>query len=125
MYKKLISVAIAALVANFIFVHSVSAQKPALSVDKVKAKIVKLGTGPKAVVRVTLVDGKKIQGWVSSQADDRFTLTDERSGVATTLAYSDVTEVKSLKPSKGLIAAVAVAVVGAAALVFLFAGAKR
>jgi lipoprotein-anchoring transpeptidase ErfK/SrfK len=125
MYKKLVLVAIAALVANLIFVHSVSAQKTALSVDRVKAKIVKLGTGPKAVVRVTLVDGKKIQGWVSSQADDRFTLTDEKSGVATTLAYSDVKEVKSLKPSKGLVAAVAVAVVGAAALVFLFAGSKR
>lgn len=125
MFKKLLLVGIGGLMANLICVHPVNAQKAALSVDEVKTKIVKLGTGPKAVVRVTLVDGKKIQGWVSSLADDRFTVTDEKSGAVTTIAYSEVKQVKSLRPSKGLTAVVAVAVVGAAALVFLLAGAKR
>jgi glucose-6-phosphate dehydrogenase assembly protein OpcA len=125
MRKKLLAAIVAAFIANLVCLTPVRAQKGSLSADEVRAQIAKLGTGPKAVVRVTLADKRKAQGWVSAVAEDHFTLTDEKSGAATTITYSEVKQVKSLKPSKGLIAVVAVAVVGAAALVFLFAGSKH
>jgi hypothetical protein len=125
MCNKVFAIFVAVLTVNLVCVSSANAQKKDLSVDEAKATIAKLGTGPKAAVRVTLKDNKKIQGWLSSADEEHFTVTAEKSGASTDIKYSDVRQVKSLRPSKSLVALVAVAVVGGAALVFLFAGAKH
>jgi hypothetical protein len=125
MYKKLLAISIIALILNFFCVSSATAQSKELTVDEAKAAVAKLGTGPKAMVRVTLKDKKRVQGWLSSAGEDHFTVTNEKSGTLTDINYSEMTEVKSLKPSKSLIAVGAVAVVGTAVLIFLFAGAKH
>jgi nitrogenase subunit NifH len=104
---------------------SLEAQTKAASLEEVKARVAKLGTGPKAVVRVTLRDGKKVKGWLSSVAEDDFAVADEKSGAVTTIAYADVAEVKSLKPPKGAVIATVVAGLAATVAIFLFAGAKR
>jgi hypothetical protein len=123
MCRRIFVVVVAMLILKFFCMPQGMAQGN--STDEIKAKLSKLGTGPKAEVRVTLKDNKKIQGWLSSIADDHFTVNEVKSGTVTTIPYADVKTVKSLRPSKGLTAGVALVVIGAAALVFLFAGAKH
>jgi len=114
-----------ALTVNVVFAPWAKAQTRAASPEEVKAKVAKLGTGPKAVVRVALRDGKKVQGWLSSAAEDGFAVADEKSGAVTTIAYADVAGVKSLKPSKGALIAGVVGGLALVVVIFLFAGAKR
>src|SRR5260370_27140883 len=125
MFKKALAIIISALTLNLVCVSSVMAQQKELSADEAKAEIAKLGTGQKALVRVTVKDDKKVQGWLSFAGEGHFTVAAEKSGALTDIQYSDVKQVKSLRPSKGLIAVVGVACLGAAVLVFLFAGAKH
>ena len=124
MFVRLLATAVAVLMVNLVLVSSSNAQKKDLSREEAKTQISTLGTGPKALVRVTLRDKKKVQGWISLVADDQFTVTD-KTGTTTSITYAEVSTLKSLKPSKGLTAAVAVVAIGVAALVFLFAGAKH
>ena len=122
MCKKAIAIIIAALTLNLVCVSSVRAQKKEFSADEAKAEIAKLGTGPKAIVRITLKDNKKMQGWLSFAGEDHFTLTSEKSGALTDIKYSDVARVKSLKPSKGAVVAGVVGGLALGVLIFLFAG---
>lgn len=62
--------------------------------QKVKAKIVKLGTGSDVRVTVKLKDGRKINGYVSETKSDNFILLDFKTGSATEIEYSDVKSVK-------------------------------
>ena len=125
MCRKIISTVITILTLNLVCFSGVLAQKTGLSPDEVKTQISKLGTGPKALVRVTLKDNRKMQGWVSLLADDHFSLTDEKTGTVNDIKYVDVAVIKNLKPSRGAVAAGIVAAVGVAVVIFLFAGAKH
>lgn len=125
MGRRVLALLVAVLTVNAVSPPSLKAQTKAASREEVKARVAKLGTGPKAVVRVTLRDGRKVQGWLSSAAEDDFAVADEKSGAVTTIAYADVAGVKSLKPSKGAVVAMVVAGLAAGVAIFLFAGAKR
>jgi hypothetical protein len=121
MLKKLFSLLVFGLFVNTISLSPAYAQsRESPSPDGAKAVVAKLGAGPKAVVRVTLKDSKKVQGWLSFAGEDHFTVTDEKSGALTDIKYSEVRQIKSLKPSKGALIA---GIVGALALtvaIFLF-----
>jgi hypothetical protein len=125
MCQKALVIIIAALTFNLGCTSSTLAQKKGLSADEAKAEIAKLGTGPKAVIRVTLKDDKKVQGWLSFAGEDHFTLTDEKSGALSDIKYSDVARVKSLRPSKGALVAGVAGGLTLAVVIFLFAGAKQ
>ena len=125
MRKKVFAIIIAALTLNLACASSATAQKRGLSADEAKAEVAKLGTGPKAVVRATLKDDKKVQGWLSFAGEDHFTITDEKSGALTDIKYSDVARVKSLRPSKGALVAGVAGGLALAVVIFLFAGAKH
>jgi hypothetical protein len=125
MYKKALAIIMTGFIINLVCVSSVRAQKKDLSTDEAKAEIAKFGTGPKAIVRVTLKDNKKVQGWLSFAGEDHFTLTGEKSGALTDIKYSDVTRVKSLRPSKGALVAGVAGGLALAVVIFLFAGAKH
>lgn len=122
---RAIAMFVAISLGNLICVSHGMAQGATQARNDAKARIAALGSGPKASVRITLRDGKKVQGWISEAADEQFAITNEKTGAITTIAYAEVKDVKSLKPSKSAIALGAVVVVGAAALVFFFAGAKH
>ncbi len=125
MFKRLLALVVAVLSANLVSVSSGIAQKKDLSPEEARAQISNLGTGPKALVRVTLRDGKKVQGWLSSVAGDHFTVTNEKSGAATSIAFEDIRAVKSLRPSKGAVIAAVAGGLALVAVIFLFAGAKH
>jgi hypothetical protein len=125
MCRKIISTVIAILTVNLVCSSEAFAQTRTLTADEAKVQISRLGTGPKVVVRVTLKDKRKMQGWLSLTADDHFSLTEEKTGNVTDVNYADVAAIKNLKPSKGLIAIGAVVGIGTAAAIFFFAGAKH
>lgn len=98
-----------------------SGQEEAKAVEKIKAKIAKLGVGEKARAQIKLRNGQKIKGYVSSAGPDDFAFTERDSGKTATVAYADVIEVK--KPgglSKGAKIAI-VAGIGAGVVVGLLA----
>lgn len=98
-----------------------SGQDEAKALEKIKAKIAKLGVGEKARAQIKLRNGQKIKGYVSSAGPDDFAFTERDSGKTATVAYTDVIEVK--KPgglSKGAKIAI-VAGIGAGVVVGLIA----
>lgn len=71
-----------------------SQKDDALTVERMKTKIARLGVGEKARAQIKLRNGQKVKGYVSKAGDDSFSLTDRKSGQSTTIAYADVVEVK-------------------------------
>jgi hypothetical protein len=94
MSKKLFVMALAGLLLNLVCVFPVAAsggqEKEAKQLAEVKNKIAHLGTGPDARVEVKLRDKTKLKGYVSKIGDDDFTITDRKSGAATTVRYAQV-----------------------------------
>ncbi len=71
-----------------------SGKDKVLTVEEIKAKIAKLGTGKKAKAQIKLRTGEKIKGFVDSAGDDSFAFTERDTKQTKTIAYADVVEVK-------------------------------
>jgi hypothetical protein len=97
MLKRLLSLTLVFLlfyVANAApIATSARAGQGKLSIDKVKADVVKRA-GKKSRVTVKLQDGTKLKGNISQAGEDSFTLTDSKTGQSRTLAYTEVAQVK-------------------------------
>jgi hypothetical protein len=121
MFKKLFSLILVALMLNVTGARLVYAdskeEKQARFVEKVKTNVLKLGTGETARVKVTLRDKKKLEGYVSFAGEESFTVTDVKTGAATTIAYPQVKSVKGNNLSTG--AKIAIGAGIAAAVIFL------
>jgi hypothetical protein len=98
MFKKCLSlmfIGLLAFAANLQFINAqTSARNNASTVEKIKATVTKRGTGEKARVNVKMRNGTKLKGFISQAGDDSFTLTDSKTKQTSTLAYSDVAQVK-------------------------------
>ncbi len=98
MIKKCLSVAFIGLMLLFTNLQLINAQTStgnnAATVEKIKANVTKRGTGEKARVNVKMLNGTKMKGFISQAGDDSFTLTDSKTKQTSTLAYSDVAQVK-------------------------------
>ena len=68
-----------------------------MTLDKVKAKVAKLGTGEKAKATVIMKDRTKIKGYIGQAGSDDFVLRDRKTDSPTTIRYSDVSKVESNK----------------------------
>lgn len=62
--------------------------------EKVKANVLKRGTGEKSKVVVKMKDGTKRKGYISQTGENSFDLTDSKTKQTGSLAYSDVAQVK-------------------------------
>lgn len=78
---------------------------------RVKAAVVRLGSGPDARVKVKLKDGTMLEGYVDDAEDDHFVVVDERTNVPTTIPYPQVKQVKGNNLSEGVRIAIGVAVI--------------
>jgi hypothetical protein len=87
--------------------------------EKVRARILKLGTGPKARVRLKLRDKTKLKGYVSEAGADSFRVTDAKTGTTTSVEYRQVAEVGGRGMSKGKKIAIGLGVTAAGALLVL------
>jgi sRNA-binding regulator protein Hfq len=98
MIKKCLSVALLGLMLLFTNLQSIKAQtntgNNTAAVEKIKANVTKRGTGEKARVNVKMLNGTKMKGFISQVGEDSFTLTDSKTKQTSTLAYSDVAQVK-------------------------------
>ena len=65
------------------------------TLEKIKAKVAKLGIGEKAKATVILKDGTKKKGYIGQAASDDFILRDRKTDLPTTVRYSDVSKVES------------------------------
>src|SRR5215207_3227615 len=84
---------------------------------KIKANVLKLGTGESARVKVKLRDQAKLEGYISDAGADTFTVTNRKTGVATTIAYPQVKSVQGNNLSTG--AKIAIGVGIAATVIFI------
>jgi len=105
MLKKCLSLGlIVALIhvasATTVFAKS-KAEKEAQFAEKVKAGILKLGTGEMARVKVKLRDKTKLEGFISEVGADSFTVVDTKTGTATIVAYPQVVQAKGNNLSTG------------------------
>ena len=92
------------LLASLLFVVSISMPVAAQQsntqptpLEKVKAKVAKLGVGEKAKATVILKDGTKKKGYVGQAGSDDFVLRDRKTDAPTTISYADVAKVESNK----------------------------
>ena len=67
------------------------------SVEKVKVRVAKLGTGEQARVEVTLKDGKKLKGYIYQAGQDDFVVRENKTQTNTIVTYGEVAEVLSNK----------------------------
>jgi hypothetical protein len=123
MLKKYLTLTLVGLVINLACAASaagVSVDKETERAAKVKADIVKLGTGPQSLVEVKLRNGTRLKGCVKEAAEDHFVIVEENSGASTEVPYAQVKQVKGNNLTKGAEKVVAVAGALAAVFVILF-----
>ena len=65
------------------------------TLERVKAKVAKIGIGEKAKATVILKDGTKKKGYIGQAGSDDFVLRDRKTDSPTTILYSDVSKVES------------------------------
>lgn len=124
MFRKLFSLALVALLISSFGMRLVYAdskeEKQARFVEKVKVNVLKLGTGEAARVKVKLQDKTKLEGYISAIGEEAFTVTDQKTGVATTVAYLQVKSVKGNNLSTGAKIAIGVGIAAAVIFIILF-----
>jgi hypothetical protein len=90
MLKKYLSIILALLLANVLFVVSAQAQ----TAEQMKLKVAKLGVGEKARATVQLKDGTKIKGYIAEARDSEFVIRDRQTNAPRTVSYQDVVKVE-------------------------------
>jgi sRNA-binding regulator protein Hfq len=95
--------------------------KDASSAAKVKAKIAERGTGENKRVKVEMLNGAKLKGYIGQADEDSFTLVDSKTKQSTAIAYRDVAQVKGDNWTKGNKITLGI-VIGAAAVVGVIVG---
>ena len=120
MFRKLFTLLLMALVINLGAVRVAYAdskqEKQARFTEKVKANVLKLGTGESTRVKVKLRDQAKLEGYISDAGPETFTVSNRKTGVATTVAYPQVKSVQGNNLSTG--AKIAIGVGIAAGIIF-------
>lgn len=126
MFKKSLSLALIVLLAlsaeSAVAFGKSKSEKAAEFTGKVKAHILKLGTGETARVKLKLRDKTKLEGYVTEAGADSFTVIDTKTGAAATVAYPQVAQAKGNNLSTG--AKIAIGVGIGVALLIIYAVVK-
>lgn len=121
MFRKLFTLLLVALVINLGGARLVYAdskeEKQARFAEKIKTNVLKLGTGESTRVKVKLRDQAKLEGYISEAGSETFIVTNQKTGVATTVAYTQVRSVQGNNLSTG--AKIAIGVGIAATIIFI------
>ncbi len=121
MLKKSVTLLLVALVINLGGVRLAYAdskeEKHARFTEKIKANVLKLGSGESARVKVKLRDQPKLEGYISEAGAETFTVTNPKTGSATTVAYEQVKSIQGNNLSTG--AKIAIGVGIAATIIFI------
>jgi hypothetical protein len=68
---------------------------------KIKAKVQKRGIGENSRLKVKLVNGAEVKGYISKIEETSFTVTDKKTGQTTTVPYADVQKIRGPGFSNG------------------------
>ena len=121
MFRKLVMLVLVALLINVASVRLAYAdskeEKQARFAEKIKANVLKLGTGESTRVKVKLRDQAKLEGYISEAGSETFIVTNQKTGAATTVAYAQVKSVQGNNLSTG--AKIAIDVGIAATIIFI------
>ena len=123
MPRKALSLLLAGLLIQLISVQSAYANpvadKQTKLAEKVKEGVSKLGVGQDARVELKLRDKTKLAGYISAVKEDSFVVSDAKTGDATTVAYSNVTQVKGHNLGTGAKIAIGIGIgVGIVLIIF-------
>ena len=89
------------ITANSSFVTAQTANDDSVSTAaKIKAAVLKRGTGENKRVEVKKTDGTKLKGYISQSGEDSFTLTDSKTNQTSVITYGDVAKLKN-RSSRG------------------------
>ena len=122
MFRKVLAVAVVGLLLHaFVLAETISAaskaEKQARFALKVKAGLEKLGVGEDTRVAVELRDKTKVAGYLSAINEESFSVTSLTSGTTTSIAYTQVQQVKGHNLTTGQKIAIGVAIGAAAVLI--------
>jgi len=124
MFRKLLTLMIVGLLVNLGGVRLAYAEskeeKQTRFAEKVKTNVLKLGTGESTRVKVKLRDHSKLEGYISATDPESFTITDRKTGVATTVAYAQVKSVQGNNLSTGAKIAIVAGIAGAILFIILW-----
>jgi hypothetical protein len=87
--------------------------------EKVRAGILKLGTGKDSLVAVKLRDKKVLVGYISEAKDESFVVSDPKTATDSTVAYADVAQVKGHNLGTGAKIGIGIAIGAGIALIVL------
>jgi hypothetical protein len=91
--KKVAAIAFIALLAHLLIEPAAASSKEKNQAEKVRANILKLGSGPNARVKIKLRDKTRMEGYISEAQQDSFTIIDAKTGQTTVIVYSTVAKV--------------------------------
>lgn len=121
MFRKAMTVLLVALVINLagggLAYAASKEEKQARYAEKIKASVLKLGTGESTRVKIKLQDKTKLEGYISDAGEEGFTVTNQKTGLATTVTYPQVKSVQGNNLSTG--AKIAIGVGIAASIIFI------
>ena len=122
MIKKYLSIALICWIlvtANSMLISAQSqADKTASSIAKVKAAVLKRKTRKNKRVKVIMLNGTDLKGYISQAGQDSFELTDSKTKQSSSIFYRDVKKVRGNGLSKTAI--ISLGGIGAAAAVVLY-----
>ncbi len=122
MIKKYLSIALTCLLlvtANFVLISAQTQTDETASLTaKVKRAVLKRGTGENKRVKVIMLSGTELKGYISQASEDSFELTDSKTKQSRSIFYRDVKKVRGNGLSKTAI--ISLGVVGAVAAVVLY-----
>lgn len=125
MFYKYLSIALIGLLAfganTTISFAQTKTDNKASNVEKVKANVVKRGINEKKSVRVKMLNGTKLKGYIAQIGDDSFTLNDSQTKQPITIAYRDAERVDGGGLGGAKIAIIAGAAAGVTLLVLYIA----
>ena len=122
MFKKVCSVILSALLlqaAALPALAATGAEKEARRAEKVRTQLTRLGTGSDALVKLTLRDKTKLEGFLSEAGADTFAVTD-RAGKTTNVEYGQVSKAQGHNLSTGAKVAIGAGIGAAVILVVLY-----
>lgn len=123
MIKKYLTLALSCLLimtANFSFVSGqTKTANNASTAAEIKANVLKHGTGENQRIKVKMLDGTKMNGYISEAGEDAFNLTDSKTKQTISIAYRNVAQVKGSGLSKGAKIGIGVGIAAGIAAVVL------
>ena len=78
---------------------STRADKDVKRREQLKAQVAKHGTGEKARIRVKMMDGTTLKGFIEEAGADSFVLRESETWTPNTIAYSDVSKIRDKEAS--------------------------